>query len=136
MNVQPCTCCCKTQSCTWCRFHCRFRLCINIKRELQVFDKFNKDAFLDVSLFTINKKSEDYKYIAIAQDITERKNKEKKLKQSYTVFNNTKDGIVITDKYTNIVDVNRSFELITGYEKKDIYKLRLFEGDSIVLDNI
>jgi hypothetical protein len=26
VDVQPCTYYCKPQSCTWCRFHCRFRL--------------------------------------------------------------------------------------------------------------
>ena len=66
------------------------------------------------------KESDDYKYIAIAQDITERKKREKILQQSYTVFNNTRDGIVITDSKSNIIDVNNAFENITGYCKKEI----------------
>merc|ERR1711879_62365 len=37
-----------------------------------------------------------------------------------TVFNNTRDGIMITDKYSNILDVNHAFENITGYSKKEI----------------
>jgi len=93
---------------------------IGIKKEMNVLDKFQKNAILDVSIFTINKESKDYKYIVIAQNITERKRKEKKLQQAYTVFNNTKDGIVITDKLANIMDVNNAFEIITGYTKNEI----------------
>jgi len=93
---------------------------IDIKQEINVIDKFNKDAVLDFSIYTINQNSKDYKYIAIAQDITTRKLKEKKLQQAYTVFNNTRDGIVITDNKTNILDVNNAFERITGYTKREI----------------
>jgi len=96
------------------------KLQITIKKEMNALDKFHQKAILDVSIFTVNKESEDYKYIAIGQDITERKRKEKKLQQAYTVFNNTKDGIVITDKFANIMDVNNAFEIITGYTKDEI----------------
>jgi len=43
------------------------------------------------------------------------------LKNAYIVYDNTNDGILITDKNRNIIDVNRSFTLNTGYTKEDIY---------------
>jgi PAS domain S-box-containing protein len=36
------------------------------------------------------------------------------------IANNTNDGIVITDKKTNIIFVNRAYEKITGYNKDEI----------------
>ncbi|MGD6729902.1 MAG: bifunctional diguanylate cyclase/phosphodiesterase [Pleomorphochaeta sp.] len=36
------------------------------------------------------------------------------------IANNTNDGIVITDKKTNIIFVNKAYEKITGYEKSEI----------------
>ena len=92
----------------------------DFKQEINAFNKFNKKSVLEISIFAINKDSDNYKYIAIGQDITGRKQKEQKLEQAFTVFNSTKDGIVIIDKYNTIIDVNPSFELITGYDKKEI----------------
>ena len=103
----------------------------SIKKELKVLDKFKKQGIIEFSIFAINKDKDDYKYIAIAQDITQRKDREKKLLQAYTVFNNTRDGIIITDKDTNIIDVNSAFEQITGYSKKDILgkNIRILKSD-------
>ena len=93
---------------------------INIKQEINAINKLKENSILEMSIFTINKNSEDYKYITISQDITLRKEREKNLLQAYTVFDNTRDGIMITDKNTNIIDVNNAFELITGYSKEEI----------------
>ena len=105
---------------------------VNINHELKALTSSNKEAIIDISIYTINKNTKNYKYIAIGQDITQRKEKEKKLLQAYTVFNNTRDGIMITDKYTNILDVNNAFELITGYSKKEI----LGKATNILKSNI
>ncbi|WP_121628614.1 PAS domain S-box protein [Poseidonibacter antarcticus] len=105
---------------------------VNIKQEIDALDSSKKDAILEITIYTINKNTKNYKYIAIGQDITQRKEKEKKLLQSYTVFNNTRDGIMITDKDTNILDVNNAFEFITGYSKKEI----LGENTRILKSNL
>ena len=104
---------------------------INIKKEIKVLDKLKKEAIIEINIFAINKDTENYKYISIAQDITQRKEREKKLLQAYTVFDNTQDGIVITDRYTNIVDVNSAFERITGHSKKEILgkSIRILKSD-------
>ncbi|BFU78706.1 hypothetical protein ALC152_19210 [Arcobacter sp. 15-2] len=48
------------------------------------------------------------------------KNQEK-LRNAYIVYDNTNDGILITDKNLNIIDVNRSFIINTGYTKDEVY---------------
>jgi len=97
---------------------------IEIRKELRILDKYDNDAFIDFSMH-YNKNTEEDNFIIVSQNITERKKKERKLKQAYSVFNNTRDGIIITDAYTNIIDVNYSFELITGYKKEDILNIKV-----------
>ena len=88
--------------------------------EIKALDTNNKIALIDFTLYTINNTDNEFNYIVIAEDITLKKRKEQKLEQAYTVFNHTRDGIIITDKDTNILDVNKAFEIITGYSKDDI----------------
>lgn len=90
-----------------------------IVSEIKAKSFLEKDSVIEFNLSTI-KTEDDYNYIVIGLDITERKEKEEKLIQSYTVFNNTRDGIIITDKKCNIIEVNNAFERITGFSKKDI----------------
>lgn len=49
-----------------------------------------------------------------------RKVAEKDLHLAATVFSNSVESIIITDAQSNIVDVNRSFTRITGYEKDEV----------------
>lgn len=49
-----------------------------------------------------------------------RKVAEKDLHLAATVFGNSVESIVITDAQSNIVDVNRSFTRITGYERDEV----------------
>ncbi|HZX32667.1 MAG TPA: EAL domain-containing protein, partial [Rhodocyclaceae bacterium] len=51
----------------------------------------------------------------IWRDITERKRSEKDLRLASAVYENTADGIVITDPGGRIVSVNKAFTDITGY---------------------
>jgi len=88
--------------------------------EIKALDVNKKVAILDFTLYTIDNTNNEFSYIVIAENITEKKTKEQKLEQAYTVFNNTKDGIIITDKDTVIIDVNKAFEYITGYSKDDV----------------
>jgi PAS domain S-box-containing protein len=54
------------------------------------------------------------------QNIDERKKIEEKLSQAMRVFENTHDGIIVTDKDTNIINVNKSFETTTGYTLSEV----------------
>ncbi len=49
-----------------------------------------------------------------------KKEREKELKQAYTVFENAHDGIIITDANANIINVNKAFERNTGYFLVDV----------------
>jgi PAS domain S-box-containing protein/diguanylate cyclase (GGDEF)-like protein len=53
--------------------------------------------------------------IAMVTDITARRRAEERLRQAVTVFENTRDGIMVTDAEGGIVAVNRAFSEITGY---------------------
>jgi diguanylate cyclase (GGDEF)-like protein/PAS domain S-box-containing protein len=55
-----------------------------------------------------------------ARDITERKRAEAQLRITASVFENSQEGILITDGANNIVDVNAAFTRITGYGRDEV----------------
>ncbi|MFH1495061.1 MAG: EAL domain-containing protein [Pseudomonadota bacterium] len=54
------------------------------------------------------------------QDITERRAAEEGLRLADQVFENSIEGIIITDAAANILRVNRAFSVITGYSDEDV----------------
>ena len=54
------------------------------------------------------------------QDVTEKKNSERKLKQAASIFENTIEGVIIADANVNILSVNPAFTSITGYEEDEV----------------
>ncbi len=54
------------------------------------------------------------------QDITRRKEEEERLRQHAKVWNNTQEGIVITDAQCLVVDANPAFERISEYSLDEI----------------
>lgn len=63
------------------------------------------------------------KSIGTIQDITSSVENAKALKLASSVFVNSNDAILITDKENKIVTVNRSFEKMTGYLEEEIVGL-------------
>jgi diguanylate cyclase (GGDEF)-like protein/PAS domain S-box-containing protein len=68
-------------------------------------------------------------FVAIIMDISERRESDVKLRQAATVFNNSNEGIMVTDVDWNIIAVNRAFTWMTGHaeagllgKKADILK--------------
>ena len=57
--------------------------------------------------------------IGVGRDITEKRKAEKKLKRAAIVFENTQEGILITDKKGVILSVNPAFSQITGYSEEE-----------------
>lgn len=53
-------------------------------------------------------------------DITERKQARDTLQLAANVFSHMREGILMTDAQTRIVDVNKAFTTITGYERADV----------------
>ncbi|KAB2969184.1 EAL domain-containing protein [Zoogloea sp.] len=62
---------------------------------------------------------EAQRYVGIVQDITERRAAEERLRLSATVFENAREGVIITDADNTMVAVNRAFTDITGYSEAE-----------------
>jgi len=59
-------------------------------------------------------------YHGASQDITESKQTEVRLRQHAMVFENSQEGVVITDAQARVIDANAAFERITEYRLDDI----------------
>jgi diguanylate cyclase (GGDEF)-like protein/PAS domain S-box-containing protein len=62
----------------------------------------------------------DDTHVVIFYDITDRKLAEEQLRLSGRVFNETHEGIIITDTQIQIVDVNPAFCDISGYSREEV----------------
>lgn len=58
--------------------------------------------------------------VVLGRDITERRQWERELRQSAAVFENTAEGVMITDADSRIVAVNRAFVEISGYAPEEV----------------
>jgi diguanylate cyclase (GGDEF)-like protein/PAS domain S-box-containing protein len=54
-------------------------------------------------------------FVAIIMDFSERRESDVKLRQAATVFDNSNEGIMVTDVDWNIMAVNRAFTVMTGH---------------------
>ncbi len=61
-----------------------------------------------------------YAICTIASDVSEQEQTETLLNISQSIFQNTVEAIMITDGQRRILDVNSSFERITGYSKEEV----------------
>lgn len=59
--------------------------------------------------------------VGTGQDVTEQKRVELRLRQAARVFENTSEGVVITDPDQRIVAVNQAFTRITGYSEEEVW---------------
>ena len=91
-----------------------------IQKELNLIDANGNKRVLELVLSSFETHENKTEYVAIALDITLKKEREKELKQAYTVFENAHDGIIITDANANIINVNKAFERNTGYFLVDV----------------
>ena len=91
-----------------------------IQKELNLVDSNGNKRVLELVLSSFETHENKTEYVAIALDITLKKEREKELKQAYTVFENAHDGIIITDENARIINVNKAFERNTGYFLVDV----------------
>ena len=86
-----------------------------VQKELNLIDSNGNKKVIEFILSSFETENNKTEYVAIALDITNKKEGEHKLKQAYKVFENAHDGIIITDANVNIINVNKAFERNTGY---------------------
>jgi diguanylate cyclase (GGDEF)-like protein/PAS domain S-box-containing protein len=60
----------------------------------------------------------DY-FIATIDDISDRKRQEERLRLAATLFENTQEGVIVTDCDSRILQVNRAFLELTGYTEEE-----------------
>ncbi|CAG1004706.1 partial putative signaling protein, partial [Burkholderiales bacterium] len=60
---------------------------------------------------------------ALQEEMAERERAEEKLRLSAKVFDNTGEGVIITDAENTILAVNRAFTQVTGYREEEIQGL-------------
>jgi diguanylate cyclase (GGDEF)-like protein/PAS domain S-box-containing protein len=92
----------------------------SIAQKLQITKSFThqreEDSTWHESIFYII----NYEFIIhICTDITQAKQKEIQLEQSAVFYENSNEGIIITDDKGKIISVNKSFCKITGYTKDE-----------------
>lgn len=59
-------------------------------------------------------------FIAVLRDLTERRAAEENMRLAAKVFDNSVEGLLVTDTSGRIVRVNRAFSTITGYAEEEI----------------
>lgn len=59
-------------------------------------------------------------FVAVKEDITERRSTEEQLRMNAAVFETTNEGIMITAPDASIISVNPAFSKITGYTSADV----------------
>jgi len=56
----------------------------------------------------------------VLRDITDRKRAEERLLLAASVFSHAREGILITDADTRVLDINRAFSKITGFDRDEV----------------
>ena len=58
--------------------------------------------------------------LGMTRNVTRRKSIENQLKVTAKIFNNSHEGMMITDHHGNLIEVNKSFSKITGYQTDEV----------------
>lgn len=102
---------------------------INVSRQINQYlgeskeligkHKFGQKIPLEISLSPFET-DEGILISGVVRDVTARKLAESELRRAATVFENTNEGIIITDKDQTVLAVNQAFTKITGYASYEI----------------
>lgn len=100
--------------------HCNLGF-VNIKSKLEVTNSFTKQReengfWYESTFYMISNEFIIHSCI----DVTVQKQKELQLEQSAIFFENSNEGIIITDSKGKIVSVNKAFSKITGFRKDEV----------------
>jgi PAS domain S-box-containing protein len=81
--------------------------------------------WFDNEVHLLDSHTENMEALGVWRDITESKQQEDELQLAASVFDNSYDGIIITDAQHRIVDVNPAFIRITGLSESEVHGLPL-----------
>lgn len=91
-----------------------------VREELINYTKLGEAFWIELDIVPVANAAGLYTHwVAVARDVTERKQLENELRLSAQVFESSSDGILITDSQNHIVSVNRAYTTITGYTLED-----------------
>lgn len=74
------------------------------------------DMWFSISAYSIEKEH----FVAVFNNITERKKNERQLRQAASIFHASSEAMLITDSLHNIISVNPAFTQITGYDSDEV----------------
>jgi diguanylate cyclase (GGDEF)-like protein/PAS domain S-box-containing protein len=83
--------------------------------EIFDFDFKSQNKYLSVSVYSLSKGE----FVAVFDDITERRRAEQELRIAATAFE-AQEGIIVTDADKVILRVNQSFSRMTGYSAEEV----------------
>jgi PAS domain S-box-containing protein len=91
------------------------------KGEIKNRAKDGSNYWVDTTIVPfLNEKGKPYQYVAIRNDITERKRAEEQLREQATLLENARDAIIVKDLHDNILFWNDSAERIYGWPKSEV----------------
>jgi len=77
-------------------------------------------AVIDVQVSAQYFDSQPGFFVVFVQNISDRKKAERDLRQAAAVFENTTEGLVVTDANKNIIAVNQAFLQMSGYSEQEL----------------
>lgn len=91
---------------------------IALSGEARCFERFDEglERWFDIAAY----QPAPRQFAVLVNDITERKQAERKLLLAASVFASTQEGILITDQDANILEVNPAFTRLTGYAREEV----------------
>lgn len=93
----------------------------NIVEECSVVDGSQHPIWLETIKSPIrNQAGELIGILGMTRNVTRRKTVENQLSLASTIFNHSHEGMMITDRTANILEINRAFTHITGYTEEEI----------------
>ncbi|OIQ91131.1 nitrogen fixation regulatory protein [mine drainage metagenome] len=87
--------------------------------EVKIQRSSNELCYMHIDAVRVQSDDGDVTLRATLTDITERKQSEQKLRIAATAFE-VQEGILVTDEHKIIVQVNKSFTRITGYQESEV----------------